>query len=67
MAERRIREAEATGAQDLVSACPFCFAGLQVGIKAINSPLIMSDVTSLVAKAIFGVNAEETAANLKPE
>ncbi|RJR23396.1 MAG: (Fe-S)-binding protein [Desulfobacteraceae bacterium] len=67
MAERRIREAEATGAQGLVSACPFCFAGLQVGIKAINSPLVMSDVTSLVAKALLGTNAEEAAHNLKAE
>jgi heterodisulfide reductase subunit D len=67
MAERRIREAEATGAQDLVSACPFCFAGLQVGIKAIGSPLVMSDVTSLVAKALLGTNAEEAGQNIKPE
>ncbi len=67
MAERRIREAEATGAQDLVSACPFCFAGLQVGIKAVGSPLVMSDVTSLVAKALIGTNAEEAAQNAKTQ
>lgn len=61
MAQRRIREAEATGAQDLVSACPFCFAGLQVGIKAMDSHLVMKDVTSLVAKSLLGTNAEEAA------
>ena len=50
----RIREAEATGADELISACPFCFAGLQVGIKALNSHLVMKDVTSLVAEALLG-------------
>lgn len=59
MAQRRIQEAELTGAQDLVSACPFCFAGLQVGIKATHSLLVMKDVTSLVAKSLLGTNAEE--------
>jgi heterodisulfide reductase subunit D len=59
MAVRRVREAEETGAEDLVSACPFCFAGLQVGIKAAGSSLVMKDVTSLVAKALLGANAEE--------
>jgi heterodisulfide reductase subunit D len=59
MSQRRIKEAESTGAEDLVSACPFCFAGLQVGIKAMNSPMLMKDVTSLVAKSLLGVNAEE--------
>jgi heterodisulfide reductase subunit D len=50
----RIREAESTGAEELISACPFCFAGLQVGIKALNSHLVMKDVTSLVAEALLG-------------
>ena len=61
MAQRRVREAEATGAQELISACPFCFAGLQVGIKAANSHLTMKDVTSLVAKSLLGSNAEDAA------
>jgi len=59
MAQRRVREAEAAGAQELISACPFCFAGLQVGIKAANSHLAMKDVTSLVAKSLLGSNAED--------
>lgn len=54
MALRRIQEAETTGAEELISCCPFCFAGLQVGIKASNSPLVMKDVTSLVAESLLG-------------
>jgi heterodisulfide reductase subunit D len=65
MAQRRIREAESTGAEDLVSACPFCFAGLQVGIRAMNSHLVMKDVTSLVAKSLLGTNAEEASQTKK--
>ncbi|MGO8878161.1 MAG: (Fe-S)-binding protein [Desulfomonilaceae bacterium] len=52
MAQARIREAEQTGAQELVSACPFCYAGLQVGIGALNSPLVMRDMTHLVISAL---------------
>ena len=39
MATARIREAEGTGAGDLISSCPFCYQGLQVGIKELDSPL----------------------------
>ncbi len=52
MAQRRVREAEETGAEELVSACPFCYAGLQVGIKALDSPLIMRDVTCLAEASL---------------
>jgi heterodisulfide reductase subunit D len=52
MAQARVREAEATGAEELVSACPFCYAGLQVGIKALNSPLVMRDLTYLAEAAL---------------
>jgi len=52
MAQRRVQEAEATGAEELVSACPFCYAGLQVGIKALDSPLIMRDVSYLVESSL---------------
>jgi heterodisulfide reductase subunit D len=53
MAQRRVKEAEATGAQELVSACPFCYAGLQVGIKALDSPLVMRDMSYLVEAALI--------------
>ena len=51
MAQRRVQEAEATGAEELISACP-CYAGLQVGIKALDSPLIMRDVSYLVEASL---------------
>lgn len=53
MSQRRIKEAEATGAQELVSACPFCYAGLQVGIKALDSPLVMRDLSYLVEESLI--------------
>ncbi|MBI5605729.1 MAG: (Fe-S)-binding protein, partial [Deltaproteobacteria bacterium] len=53
MAQRRVKEAEATGAEELVSACPFCYAGLQVGIKALESPLTMRDLSYLVEESLL--------------
>jgi len=47
----RIKEAEATGATNLISACPFCYQGLQLGINAANSKLVMRDLTELVVEA----------------
>jgi len=52
MAQRRVQEAEETGAEELVSACPFCFQGLQVGINALQSPLIMRDISFLVEASL---------------
>ncbi|MGM0428439.1 MAG: (Fe-S)-binding protein, partial [Thermodesulfobacteriota bacterium] len=53
MAQRRVREAEETGAEELVSACPFCYQGLQIGISALNSPLVMRDISYLVEAALI--------------
>jgi len=52
ISQTRIKEAEATGATELVSACPFCYQGLQVGIQALDSKLTMRDITDLVVMAI---------------
>jgi len=52
MAQRRVKEAMETGAEELVSACPFCYQGLQVGIMASNSPLVMRDITYLVEASL---------------
>ncbi|MBW1780458.1 MAG: 4Fe-4S dicluster domain-containing protein [Deltaproteobacteria bacterium] len=52
MAQRRVKEAEATGAEELVSACPFCYQGLQVGISALESPLVMRDISFLVEASL---------------
>jgi heterodisulfide reductase subunit D len=54
MAQRRVREAEETGAAQLVSCCPFCFQGLNIGITAMGSQLQMKDISSLVAEALLG-------------
>ncbi|MGW8188307.1 MAG: (Fe-S)-binding protein, partial [Desulfobacterales bacterium] len=54
MAQRRVREAEETGAEYLVSCCPFCFQGLNVGVNALESQLIMKDMSSLVAESLLG-------------
>jgi heterodisulfide reductase subunit D len=56
MAQQRVRDAEKTGAQRLVSNCPFCYQGLQIGINAIGSKVKMTDISELVARAI-GIEA----------
>ena len=56
ISQTRIKEAEATGATELVSACPFCYQGLQVGIQALDSKLTMRDITELVVMAIEDKN-----------
>lgn len=52
MAQERVREAEGTGASELVSCCPFCYQGLQVGIGAVDSALVAKDLTNLVIEAM---------------
>lgn len=54
MARRRIREAEETGAEALVSSCPFCYQGLNIGISAVESQLVMRDISALVAESLLG-------------
>jgi heterodisulfide reductase subunit D len=62
MAQRRVREAEETGADELVSCCPFCYQGLQIGINAISSNLVMKDMSAYVAEALLGYDVFEKAA-----
>lgn len=62
MAQRRVQEAEETGAGELVSCCPFCFQGLNVGITALESSMVMRDISGLVAEALLGINVFEEAA-----
>ncbi len=54
MARRRIREAEETGAEALVSSCPFCYQGLNIGISAVESQLVMRDISAFVAESLLG-------------
>ncbi len=58
----RIKEAEATGAEALVSTCPFCYQGLQVGMTGAGSALRMMDLTELVSAAIGGTSVDVAAA-----
>jgi len=48
----RIKEAEDTGADALVSACPFCWRGLHDAIEEKGSKLEIFDVVELVEKAM---------------
>ena len=57
MAQRRVKEAEETGAEELVSACPFCYQGLQIGITAADSSLVMRDISFLVEQSLIGAGS----------
>jgi heterodisulfide reductase subunit D len=52
MAQERAKDAEKLGATHLVSTCPFCYQGLQVGLNALKSKVKMTDLMELVAKAM---------------
>ena len=62
MAQRRIQEAEETGAEQLVSCCPFCYQGLNVGITALESQVVMRDISGLIAESLLGYDVFERAA-----
>jgi Fe-S oxidoreductase len=50
MAKNRIKEAEETGAELLISTCPFCFRNLSDAIKALNSDIKMVDLVEFLLK-----------------
>ncbi len=52
IAKSRVKEAEQTRAQYLVSICPFCHRNLSDGIKALESHLKMVDLTELINQAL---------------
>ena len=52
MAQERIRDAEKTGAERLISTCPFCYQGLQIGVNAIRSPIKVMDLTEILAMSM---------------
>jgi heterodisulfide reductase subunit D len=51
-AAERIREAESTGTNILVSACPFCYQNIDTAIKSIGSDMKMVDIVEIVEKAL---------------
>ena len=52
IAKTRIREAEETGAEYIVSICPFCYRNLSDAIKALNSNIKMIDLLELIYQAL---------------
>jgi heterodisulfide reductase subunit D len=52
MTKERVRDAERTGATDLISTCPFCYQGLQKEIITMGSTIRMRDLVELVALAM---------------
>jgi heterodisulfide reductase subunit D len=61
ISQKRVAEAIETGATELVSACPFCYQGLQVGIQAMDAKIRMRDITELVNMAIADQPEEKVA------
>ncbi|MBU0464211.1 MAG: (Fe-S)-binding protein [Proteobacteria bacterium] len=61
MGEVRIREAVATGAQILITACPLCRIMLEDARKAagLNEMLRVTDLNELVLQALEGTEVEE--------
>lgn len=53
-ASERVEEAESTGAEALVSACPFCKTNMQDALKTRKSPMVFHDLTELVLKSLEG-------------
>jgi heterodisulfide reductase subunit D len=54
MAGNRIREAEETGAELLLTACPFCYRGLKDGAKLIESDIKILDLPTFLLDAKIG-------------
>ena len=52
IAKSRIKEAEETGAEYLVSICPFCYRNLSDAIKSLNSNIKMIDLLELLNQAL---------------
>jgi len=52
IADLRVKDAEATGADMLVTSCPFCYQSLQSAIEAKGSGLRMLDLLELLALSV---------------
>jgi Fe-S oxidoreductase len=51
-AKKRVGEAIKTGAEGIVTSCPFCEQNLSDALNQLNNPLKLYDITELVMKAI---------------
>nr|MDO8086076.1 (Fe-S)-binding protein [Candidatus Sigynarchaeum springense] len=52
IARNRVTEATRTGAEYLVSTCPFCYRNLADGAIFLQNPIIVKDLTELMLEAI---------------
>jgi heterodisulfide reductase subunit D len=52
IAKSRIKEAEETGAEFIVSICPFCYRNLSDAINDLKSPIKMVDLMELLNEAL---------------
>jgi Fe-S oxidoreductase len=59
IAEVRVREAAATGAGTIVTACPFCFTNLDDAVKTagFEGTVVVKDLTELVAESLSSRSA----------
>ena len=51
IAAERVKEAVATGAEILVTTCPFCVVNLQAGAKQIGAKIKVKDISELLLEA----------------
>jgi len=58
-ARRRVKEAEGTGAELLVTACPFCEQNFLDYMDASGSKLELVDVVKLLKQSVFGKQEEK--------
>lgn len=54
LTDARIMDAEETGAEELVTACPFCYQSLMLGIQRKNSALKIRDITEILLRSVKG-------------
>lgn len=67
IAAERVKEAVATGAEILVTTCPFCVVNLQAGAKAIGASIKVLDVSELLLEATDPNAAPAAAEGAKAE
>lgn len=60
-ADRRATQAEATGAEALLTACPYCVQNLTDGVKKTGTGLPVSDLAELLVEALEAARDVETA------
>jgi Fe-S oxidoreductase len=51
-AKKRVGEADKSGAQGIVTCCPFCEQNISDALTQLNSPIKLYDLTELVAQAL---------------